>query len=44
MYRITGTRFYSEHGRIVGNDGEAACTAIVGVAVSKVGEKKKKNN
>lgn len=30
MYRITETRFYSEHGRIIGNDGDAATAAIAG--------------
>lgn len=28
MYRITETRFYLEHGRIVGNDGDAATAAV----------------
>ncbi|KMQ96168.1 hypothetical protein RF55_3562 [Lasius niger] len=37
MYRITGTRFYSEHGRIVGM---AAAIAIV--AVSRAEKKRKK--
>lgn len=31
MYRITGTRFYSGHGRIVGNGGDAAAPATIAV-------------
>jgi len=40
MYRITGTQFYLEHGRIVGNGGEAA----VAIAVSGAKKKKEKKN
>lgn len=42
MYRITGTRFYSEHGRIVSNGGDAAI-ATIAIAVSETKKKEKKN-
>jgi len=45
MYRITGTRFYSGHGRIVGNDSGAAVAAAAAIAaVSRPKKKKKKKN
>jgi len=43
MYRITGTQFYLEHGRIVGNGDEAA-TAAIAIAVSGAKKKKEKKN
>lgn len=42
MYRITETRFYSKHGRIVGNDGDAATSTTI--AVSAAEKKKEKKN